>query len=92
MEFCSISIARAFAGAFVVAGSLLLAATSHAEWVTDPGTGCRAVNPNPRPNETIEWTGDCRDGLTQGLGAVIWYRDDKLNSFSVANFTDGKWG
>ena len=71
---------------------LLAASIAHGAWVTDPRTGCKATNPNPKPNETITWTGECRNGLTQGLGAVIWYKDGVLGSISVTNYTDGKWG
>ncbi len=74
----------------VLSGAFLWVQTANAECVIDPKTGCKAVNPNPIPNETITWTGECRNGLTQGLGAVIWFKDGKLNGFNVANFSDGQ--
>jgi len=38
--------------------------------------GCVVVNPNPRRNERIHWSGGCRDGFADGSGVLQWYRDD----------------
>ena len=76
----------------VFVSPVFAASIAHGAWVTDPKTGCKITNPNPKPNETITWTGECRNGLAQGLGAVIWYKDGVLGNISVTNFTDGKWG
>jgi hypothetical protein len=40
--------------------------------------GCVVVNPNPRRNERISWSGGCRDGYADGAGVLQWYRDDAL--------------
>lgn len=34
-------------------------------------------NPNPQPDESIHWTGSCRDGLADGTGILSWYGKDK---------------
>ena len=37
--------------------------------------GCYVWNPNPQPDETVTWTGECRGGLAQGTGSVTWVSD-----------------
>src|SRR5437762_8118023 len=44
-------------------------------WTADPQTGCRVWNGAPQPNETISWSGRCRNGLAQGPGVVQWLED-----------------
>ena len=45
------------------------------DWVVDPTTRCRAWNPNPQGNETITWSGACRDGLAEGHGVLQWFHN-----------------
>jgi hypothetical protein len=37
--------------------------------------GCKVSNPSPKPNETVEWSGDCLDGYADGKGVLQWYLD-----------------
>ena len=39
-------------------------------WITD-SNGCRIWNPNPKENETVSWSGACRNGVVQ------WFRDNQ---------------
>ena len=34
--------------------------------------GCYVWNPNPQPDETAMWTGECSAGFTQGPGTLTW--------------------
>ena len=34
--------------------------------------GCYVRNPNPQPDETATWTGECSAGFAQGPGTVTW--------------------
>src|SRR6266853_1959819 len=45
------------------------------DWVTDPSSGCRVWNPNPQGDETITWSGACRDGLAEGRGVLQWFHN-----------------
>jgi hypothetical protein len=45
------------------------------DWISDPQTGCRVVNPNPQPNESITWSGGCQNGFAQGLGVLQWFEN-----------------
>jgi hypothetical protein len=56
----------------------LTAFTAHAadddeKTITDQN-GCRVVNPAPRAEETVTWTGACRDGYTDGKGVLQWFQ------------------
>jgi len=46
-----------------------------AKLIVDPASGCGTSNPFPRRNETIRWTGGCRDGLLDGPGVLRWYEN-----------------
>ncbi|MEO8630302.1 MAG: hypothetical protein ABI612_19720 [Betaproteobacteria bacterium] len=37
--------------------------------------GCKIANPNPRPNETVSWSGECRNGFGQDGGVMEWMID-----------------
>jgi hypothetical protein len=56
---------------------LLLAATAIAargaepesSWIAD-AAGCKIVNPNPKPDESVKWSGACKDGFAEGKGVL----------------------
>jgi hypothetical protein len=37
--------------------------------------GCKIANPSPKPNETVTWSGECRDGFAEGIGVMQWFED-----------------
>ena len=47
------------------------------DWVADPSSGCRVWNPNPQGNETISWSGACREGFAEGRGVLQWFRKNR---------------
>ena len=63
--------------------------------------GCYVWNPNPQPNETVTWTGECGGCLAQGTGALTWVsdgneqvitgqrRDGKSDGYTVIRYADG---
>jgi hypothetical protein len=48
-------------------------------WIVSSG-GCKVHNPNPKKNETITWSGGCKDGYASGEGTLTWYRSGKSGS------------
>jgi hypothetical protein len=60
-------------------------------WVEDQN-GCKRWNPHPAPNETITWTGNCKNGKVDGFGTLEWYKNGKkiLPSKSIGEFRNGK--
>jgi hypothetical protein len=37
--------------------------------------GCKIANPSPKPNETVTWSGECKDGFAEGTGVMQWFED-----------------
>jgi len=52
--------------------------------------GCRVVNPNPIPNESIRWSGGCRDGLADGQGTLDWLLEGRLHSRFTGQLRAGR--
>ncbi len=72
-------------------------------WIVDGRTGCAIWNPNPSPEETVSWLGDCVDGKTSGKGLLTYtvkgefhsrYEGDerggKHHGFGIITFADGR--
>ena len=80
-----------------VATLCLLAAAARAAPCaeTAPGVirdaaGCGVVNPDPKPGESITWTGGCRDGLADGPGTLQWSQGDVRGTTYVGAMSSGK--
>ncbi len=59
-------------------------------WTADSRTGCRVWNVSPQANETIVWSGACRDGLAQGRGVVEWYQNGRFEERCECELQDGR--
>jgi hypothetical protein len=67
----------------LVAGMLLVPVSAFGQpvkpgWITDDRTGCKVWDRDPHPNESITWSGACRNGRAQGRGGLEWFNDGKL--------------
>ena len=73
------------------------------DWITTSNKSCKVWNPNPEPNESVTWSGECKDGLASGKGILFWtengkpdveydgdYANGKRNGHGVMIFPDGK--
>jgi len=69
--------------------SLSISAQERGNWITD-ANGCKAWNPNPRPNESIVWSARCTNGFVTGSGTLQWFLDGKPNGENTGTFADGK--
>lgn len=58
-----------------------------ANWITD-SNGCRLWNQNPVENETVSWTGACRNGVGEGYGVIQWFHDNR----EIARYEGELWG
>jgi len=52
--------------------------------------GCYLWNPVPQDDETVTWTGECSNGLAQGIGRTTWYEDHEVSSMWESRRVDGK--
>jgi len=50
-------------------------------FTADP-SGCRLWNPSPHRDETVVWSGACRDGLAEGEGSGEWRWSDGAARFA----------
>jgi hypothetical protein len=52
------------------------AAEPEAGWIAD-AKGCKISNPSPKPNETVKWSGACKNGFAEGKGVLEYAVDGK---------------
>jgi hypothetical protein len=54
-------------------GLSLFALTSWSDegYISD-NNGCKIANPNPKPDERVTWSGNCKDGFADGEGILQW--------------------
>ena len=68
--------------AVFAAASLLWAGAGFAQNIDTPTiadkNGCQVYNPMPQKDETITWSGKCRDGYAHGKGILDWFIDGRL--------------
>ena len=73
------------------------------DWITTSNKPCKVWNPTPQPNESVTWSGVCKDGFATGKGILFWtengkpdveydgeYVNGKRNGHGVMIFPDGK--
>jgi len=58
-------------------------------WIAD-SKGCKVWNPNPRPNESISWSGGCNQGFATGEGTVEWLLEGRSYATSTGTYQEGK--
>lgn len=58
--------------------------------IADPRTGCKIWNSKPLSRYSIEWTGDCKDGLAEGMGSVQWYANGRPSGRYDGEYKAGK--
>jgi predicted aspartyl protease len=47
-------------------------------------------DPIPEPNESVQWSGACQNGVAQGRGVAQWFKDGKFESRTEGEWRDGK--
>jgi len=84
--FSSMPGARVIFVAFALLCMDNITAVAQGGWVLDTKTGCKIWNPNPQPNESVQWSGDCVNGLAHGRGAAQWMKDN-----AIVEKDEGEW-
>lgn len=55
--------------------------TSTGQWLKDGD--CALFSADASPGDTVQWTGECRDGYAQGLGTATFAHDGQSQSFTA---------
>jgi hypothetical protein len=76
--------------AILIAAGFGPAAAEVGVWLTDARSACTVWDPLPVPDETVSWTGGCKDGKVAGAGVLSIFRAGKLVERDEAEFVDGK--
>ncbi len=61
---------------------------STGSWIS-AANGCKAPNPNPQPNETIEWSGNCVNGIIEGNGVLKRLINGTVTTSNECSFVQG---
>ena len=59
-------------------------------WIYDEN-GCKHYNAEPRENETLTWSGSCKNGYADGRGTLVWYHNGKKGSTTKGSKRKGKF-
>ncbi len=60
------------------------------DWITATNKPCKLWNPEPQPNESVTWSGACKDGYATGKGVVQWFEDGKADIRFDGTYMNGK--
>jgi hypothetical protein len=41
-------------------------------WMSDPKTGCKIWDDTPHPDQSVTWSGECKNGYAEGSGTALW--------------------
>ena len=59
-------------------------------WITATNQDCKIWNPEPQPNESVTWTGPCKDGFASGKGVLRWTENGKPDAEFDGEYAGGK--
>ena len=60
------------------------------DWITVTNQPCKVWNPRPIPNESVTWSGECKDGYASGQGTLRWTVDGQLDAVYEGSYENGK--
>jgi MORN repeat protein len=66
------------------------APTPGGNWIADQRSQCRVWDPSPQPQESILWSGACKNGLAHGPGTLEWFTDGESAEVAQGEWRDGK--
>ena len=59
-------------------------------WITTANKPCKVWNPEPVPNETVTWSGPCKDGFASGKGILQWTENGKPDVEFDGEYANGR--
>lgn len=60
------------------------------DWITATNQPCKIWNPQPQPNESVTWSGGCKDGYASGQGVLKWTENGKPDVEYEGGYQNGK--
>ena len=60
------------------------------DWITTTNKPCKVWNPEPQPNESVTWSGPCKDGFASGQGVLLWTENGKPDVVYEGEYANGK--
>jgi len=74
---------RAFLSGLLLAAAAFAAPVPAADndtaWIADK-RGCKVANPFPQPDESVTWSGACKDGFVNGEGVLTFFLGGREHS------------
>ena len=59
-------------------------------WITATNQPCKIWNPQPQPNESVTWSGACKNGFASGKGVLQWTENGKADAEFDGEYSNGK--
>jgi hypothetical protein len=59
-------------------------------WIETTNNHCKVWNPEPQINESVTWSGDCKDGYASGKGVLKWTLNGKPDIVFEGVYDKGK--
>jgi hypothetical protein len=59
-------------------------------WITATNQPCKIWNPSPQPDESVTWSGECKDGYASGEGVLRWTLNGKPDLEFDGRYANGK--
>jgi len=59
-------------------------------WITATNQPCKIWNPVPQANESVTWSGECKDGYASGQGVLSWTENGKPDVVFEGRYANGK--
>jgi hypothetical protein len=59
-------------------------------WIADRKTGCKIWNAEPQQDESVTWSGPCKNGLAEGHGTLQWFEHGQPDARYEGEYQGGQ--
>ena len=60
------------------------------DWIMTSNQPCRVWNPQPEDDESVTWSGECKDGYATGKGVLNWTEHGMPDAVYEGEYANGK--
>jgi hypothetical protein len=60
------------------------------DWITTTNQPCKVWNPSPQADESVTWSGSCKEGFASGKGILRWTENGKPDVEFDGEYLNGK--